>query len=213
MKFRNIIILVVLLSSSFTQFVFGQFEGVRIIPENPTSDDNIKVEYPATFSYSDCSLGDYSISLQGNEVIAILKYNVGAAAAFCSRVDTLTIGHLNKGNYLLITNTTDSRAYPYDVDTLHFTVGSVDVHEIPESQIIELYPNPTNKSLNINVNEIGDLQTIKIYDISGRLVLSKDLDNVNEKYIELDISSLVNGLYTCTLTGKRNPISKKFIKR
>ncbi len=108
MKLRNILLLVVLLSTSFTQFMFGQFESVKIIPENPTPDDNITVEYSATFSYSACSLEDYSISLQGNEVIVALKYNVGAWAASCSRVDTLTIGHLTKGNYLLITNTTDS---------------------------------------------------------------------------------------------------------
>ena len=60
---------------------------------------------------------------------------------------------------------------------------------------------------------MDDLQTIKIHDISGRLVLKKDLDNVNGKHIELDISSLVNGVYICTLSGKRNPISKKYIKR
>ena len=77
---------------------------------------------------------------------------------------------------------------------------------------LQLYPNPTNKSLNIKINEMDDLQTIKIHDIAGRLVLKRDLDNVNEKHIELDISSLVNGIYICTLSGNKNPISKKFIK-
>jgi len=215
MKFRNIILLVVLLSTSFTQFTFGQFESVKIIPENPTPDDNITVEYSATFSYSGCSLGDYSISLQGTEIIATLKYNVGYAAALCSRVDTLTIGHLTKGNYLLITNTTDSRAYPHDVDTLYFTVGSVGTHEISKSQIMDLYPNPTSDLINIEF-QLNNSETVSltIYDLQGKTIATPTIGDKDQGKQKVTISTahLPKGIYLVQMNVGKEIITRKIVR-
>ena len=215
MKLRNILLLVVLLSTSFTQFMFGQFESVKIIPENPTPDDNITVEYSGTFSYSGCSLGDYSISLQGTEIIATLKYNVGYAAALCSRVDTLTIGYLTKGNYLLITNTTDSRAYPYDVDTLYFTVGSVGVHEISKSQIMDLYPNPTSDLINIEF-QLNNPETVSltIYDLQSKAIATPTIGNKGQGKHKVTISTahLPKGIYLVRMNAGKEIITRKIVR-
>ena len=164
---------------------------------------------------SPCYLDSSLVDLVNDTIHVKLFYAMGSMSSICERVDTLNLGVLNVGSYTIQTekyHVQINDTLLYNTIYLSVNIGHLSIEDVFSSNSINLYPNPTNKSLNIKFNEMDDLQTIKIHDVTGRLVLKRDLDNVNEKHIELDISSLVNGVYICTLSGNKNPISKRFIK-
>jgi hypothetical protein len=70
---------------------------------------------------------------------------------------------------------------------------------------IYIYPNPTTSSLTIN--GITNINTAEVYNISGKLLLTKQL-NTNQ----LDISSLAKGLYLIKLSTEEGSLVSKFVK-
>lgn len=71
-------------------------------------------------------------------------------------------------------------------------------------QNMSLYVNPTNYDLTINYSE--SIQEIKIFNISGQLVLSCIKDK------KINVSSLSKGVYIANVNSNGKYISKKFLK-
>lgn len=72
-----------------------------------------------------------------------------------------------------------------------------------KDQII-IYPNPTNKYLNIN--SASTIKQIEIIDITGRIVLS------NKKDKKIDVNSLNSGIYFIKVYSDNKTFSQKIIK-
>lgn len=89
---------------------------------------------------------------------------------------------------------------------VHFTVvnptttGINDVSDITFS----VFPNPTTDFLNISTSD--NIESVKVFDMNGRLVIS---DTYNTSNVKLDVMNLTNGYYT-VLVNDVKPI--KFIK-
>ncbi|MGK0391587.1 MAG: cytochrome c peroxidase [Maribacter sp.] len=76
---------------------------------------------------------------------------------------------------------------------------------------IKLYPNPAKEVLNVQLNTVGYAQ-ISISDISGRLVLNKNvIINETGQTEILDISKLVKGYHILTIQTNEGIVSKKFV--
>jgi hypothetical protein len=69
------------------------------------------------------------------------------------------------------------------------TVGASD---LSESKSFSIYPNPTQNIININVNSEDLGLPIKLFDIYGKLALSKTIDQTD---FNLDLTNLANGIY------------------
>ncbi|WP_178989217.1 YCF48-related protein [Winogradskyella schleiferi] len=69
---------------------------------------------------------------------------------------------------------------------------------------LTIYPNPTKRVLNINIDE--SIDEILIYDLTGKQLLTKE----NSKTI--DVSNLRNGIYIVKIYSNNSIISKHFIK-
>lgn len=83
-------------------------------------------------------------------------------------------------------------------------IPPVSVDEIHAKNTIQFHPNPVIDVLNIST--LSDIETIKIYDLTGRLVLQYQNTSV-------DVSTLPNGHYIAvveTIKGEIHP--HKFIK-
>ena len=92
-----------------------------------------------------------------------------------------------------------------DEDGDAFKTGDAIVQNINDvSNNISIYPNPVKNTLIVN----GEFNSINIYDVSGKLVLSSDFsDNIN-------VSSLANGFYTLNInTNKGTQIQKITISK
>lgn len=68
-----------------------------------------------------------------------------------------------------------------------------------------LYPNPTSDILNIKSN--SEIQSIEVFDISGRKM------NTELNGHKVDVSHLSSGSYTIIITSKDGNVSEKFIKK
>ena len=93
-------------------------------------------------------------------------------------------------------------------DTIDGVVGITDFN-IPTANV-SVYPNPTSGQLTVNSNET--IQSIVIYDLSGRIVGMQDINAETTAY--LNVAHLNSGIYfiKTQLTNKQTKTSK-FIKQ
>ena len=76
---------------------------------------------------------------------------------------------------------------------------------------LSLFPNPAKIYINLNLKGWGGMTSICVYDMSGKLVQSKQVINANQS--KLDVSSLKSGVYMLRVLGKADHLrSMKFIK-
>ncbi|MFC2100399.1 T9SS type A sorting domain-containing protein [Bacteroidota bacterium] len=76
-----------------------------------------------------------------------------------------------------------------------------------------VYPIPANNQINIVFNFLLEkLAILELYDISGRLILKKDLSAGTEFYI-LDVKEISDGIYFINLKGNQRNYIKKIIIR
>ncbi len=68
----------------------------------------------------------------------------------------------------------------------------------------KIYPNPSSEYLNFNQK----IESIKVFDIQGKLVLNKKINSNN-----LNVSELKNGVYILEAFSENKKISQKFIKK
>ncbi len=88
-------------------------------------------------------------------------------------------------------------------------INSVGIDEL-NTNLVSIYPNPTNEVLNVKLNNETSSGTILIYDTRGRLVISKTINQTNTI---IDVTDLVNGYYVIEVKNNQNIIHKNFIKR
>lgn len=74
---------------------------------------------------------------------------------------------------------------------------------------ISFYPSPVNDVLFIENNNLA-LKNIFIYDVNGRKVFAKNVNNKKNK-ISLNVSSLENGIYIINFSDGVKSVSKKMI--
>ena len=75
---------------------------------------------------------------------------------------------------------------------------------------IEIFPNPTNDKLVLISNSY--IEAVLIYDLTGRLILSKPIEATNEETIEIDVTSIGRGSYFLELQSSGKTFTRKFIR-
>ncbi|WP_191963460.1 T9SS type A sorting domain-containing protein [Pseudotamlana haliotis] len=86
---------------------------------------------------------------------------------------------------------------------------SIGSHEIGHDAL-KLYPNPTKDWLYIQGASTVELEQIFVFDIGGRLILSKSFDQPSQEEI-LDLSGLTKGVYFVKLSAKSGELTEKVI--
>ena len=66
-----------------------------------------------------------------------------------------------------------------------------------EKSTFNLYPNPSNGKVHIDLNDVGNRSEIlaEVYDSKGLHLMGITKENSNKQSLDLDLSSLANGLY------------------
>ena len=83
---------------------------------------------------------------------------------------------------------------------------SVSIKEI-NSNLISIAPNPSNNIITLNSVEL--IQSIKMYDISGKQILNFSNLHTNSKII--DLTGFSNGIYIIRIKGEKFNISEKLL--
>ena len=78
---------------------------------------------------------------------------------------------------------------------------------------LSIYPNPATNVLKLSLeNGFSKNTGLEIFDETGKLVMSKQLQNLDFKgIIQLDITSLSNGRYFVRLTDSTGFVTKNFV--
>lgn len=108
-------------------------------------------------------------------------------------------------NKILIENRIEFNEYP-QFDVYSLPTSELTSKEIQGKNKLSAFPIPTNKILNI-INPKNGTNKIEIFDNSGKLVLSKNFAN-SENKISLDLENLPKGIYMYKI-GEQ---TSKFIK-
>ncbi len=91
-----------------------------------------------------------------------------------------------------------------------FVINGVLANESFELSAIEIYPNPSTGLFTISYGTFQSTQ-IQVYDISGKLILTKENLNVSET--NLDLSSASQGIYFIKISSDSQNIVKRLIKK
>ncbi|MFM7078453.1 MAG: LamG domain-containing protein, partial [Bacteroidota bacterium] len=96
---KTLPILILALASSH---VFGQFiQGVNITPQNPTSNDTIRVVATGFLPSSGCDNKNITISQQGSQININALHCMGLLTTICNVSDTVFLPPLSAGTYTL----------------------------------------------------------------------------------------------------------------
>src|SRR5690606_33588808 len=98
------------------------------------------------------------------------------------------------------------RAEGFTINILPYSaIGSVEIEDKESIQLIQLYPNPANDMLTIEINAIDQEEVLMIItDLSGRVAYSENLMIESGKTNQiLDVSSLAKGAYFLILNAQQ----------
>lgn len=94
----------------------------------------------------------------------------------------------------------------FDLNIVQF-VGIKENGNIGNSVFV--YPNPTNRSINVKIDDFTEKYNYKIYNNLGQLILSGNLDN---NISSINVQSLTTGMYLLEIMSKDKKATAKFIK-
>lgn len=209
-QLKHLFVFFLMLASQQAIAQLPAIDSMKVIPEHPTENNEIKVILYATFPSGDCILTNHSLDIQGGDIVLNLHYTVGAATYICHSTDTVTIGMLSAGDYELEANLYMGPGQSFDTDTLLFSVGSsLGVAEISHDPKIIISPNPFQDKLVVTTNEL--MERIEVFSAIGQKA-AVEIHLIDGQEI-IDLSNLKDGIYFIVLTdSKGRSYPKRIIK-
>ncbi len=201
-----------------TDLIRGQSYTATIIPQaagtvgSAYTDDEIAI-------YIDWN-NDESFTGTG-ERVAYVKVATGWSNQFTFTVPmNATLGKLrmrcrisyqpDEGGISPCGTTADGEVEDYSVVVKNPTsTTGIEEHELFSA--VQLFPNPATDQLTIDFNQSEhNIEVVQIKDVTGKTIL--ELKNDDSKLIQVDITSLSNGLYQVVLQANDIQITRRFIK-
>lgn len=93
----------------------------------------------------------------------------------------------------------------------YFTTLPLRTEETRIESVMKVYPNPASTVLNIDFLDLEKTAHIEVYNLIGKLVLAKEV-NKGTATMQLDISTLINGVYTIKLHDNSQVMTSRFVK-
>jgi len=82
------------------------------------------------------------------------------------------------------------------------------------NETLSIYPNPVQNELHIQFNATSSQSFVKIYNITGELQISKNIQNVvGQNNISVTLNNLKNGLYFISVQNGGQNLTKSFLKQ
>ena len=127
----------------------------------------------------------------GNTMVAGKKFFMGSCPDSTGLV-AYQDAYLNNWNGKLDDIGVWNRQLTQQEITALYNGGTVGLNDLHQPVSFSVYPNPAQNIINIKVNPEDLGLPIKLFDIYGKLALSKTID---QKDFNLDLTNLANGIY------------------
>ncbi len=116
-------------------------------------------------------------------------------------------------SYHIPNNVSGNNTYRYYVVANGAPVDSVDVNysytlsvQSQKPATVNVFPNPANHVLNVNIEHMSSNSSISIYDITGKVVLNSPIINGNN---QLNVEDLNAGVYFYAIRNNKDIIETK----
>ena len=96
--------------------------------------------------------------------------------------------------------------------TLYFIDKNVLSTDTLSLDSITLFPNPTDGEFTVVKPSGLDLESLAVYDITGRLIIEEDLSTMSQTKM-ININALPGGTYICVFKGNGEELVKRIIKK
>jgi len=98
-------------------------------------------------------------------------------------------------------------------DSVTISVVVTGIEEFDKNLFVTCYPNPAKDFLFVNIHDvIMDKATLNIQSVTGSMVYSEEISNINNNYTKkLDVSTLSKGVYVLIIKNDNNQFVKRFI--
>jgi bacillolysin len=93
-----------------------------------------------------------------------------------------------------------------------FVISGVLANESFELNAISIYPNPSNGIFNIALGDVNPT-LIEVYDLTGKIILSKKEITTSNFETSIDLSSASQGVYFVKIAADNQQIVKRLIKQ
>jgi len=166
----------------------------------------------ATFSTTSCSIGLTVSAISGSSALASVTGSNGELEFFWQNTvtgDTFTtteafVSDIAEGAWV-VQVVDESGCSAMTVISLISGIGDPGI--LAE---VQLAPNPTNGLINISLNsELSDELSIRLFDLQGKELLSRQYDADSSFNTTLDIENLAEGVYMIHFTTGENSFAKR----
>ena len=122
----------------------GNIDSLKLLPDNPTQTDTVKVICYITFGSSSCILDSSILIINNSQITISAYYTIGFESTICNSIDTIVIGKLDTGYYQLNYNVVKENNNPtFYSDSLNFTISSSNsIYEEKSNAYFKISPNP-----------------------------------------------------------------------
>jgi PKD repeat protein len=137
-------------------------------------------------------------------------WSPGGATTPILQIDTIGKG---LGTHIYSVTVTDANGCSAIDSALITFYDCTGINELPGSNLIELYPNPSTGQFAIRSQSIpSGKYDLSVFDSRGKMVYSELSLNIENEFLHsLNLSALPNGIYVLNLKNKTTGYSKRFI--
>lgn len=115
--------------------------------------------------------------------------------------------YLTGGSYMVALQAFNSICM--DDNTYEVQLPLVGLNVLPQSNAVELFPNPNNGFFTVELNEQRKVNDVSILDMTGRKTAFQY--SINKSIISFDLEENNSGIYFLQIITNKNIYSKKFV--
>lgn len=149
----------------------------------------------------------------GNGAPYTVSNSANAATGTISATGPYYIGAFANNSEVIVTLTSQADGGCFlSSSTITMDCSTVNVNEISPLSLSELFPNPATNYVNISTENLSGQMNLRIFDISGKMVLQKSWTVSGSNHV-LAIDSLSSGVYSFLLENQgEQQLRKLFVQ-
>ena len=114
--------------------------------------------------------------------------------------------------HIISLSTQDISGFTAECEFTLTVIDNLGTQNTTALRAITMYPNPANDVITINNPQNINLMSVSIYDITGRLIITKDLQSASQERT-IDIGALQSGNYLLFIKSTFGQITKQLLKQ
>ena len=186
-----------------------------VITTNSNACDGVGTSVQTTVTFTTTPSAAASFSTNGN-VVTFTNTSTGASSYSWDFSDftnssaaSPSHAFISNGSYPVILTAINGACSDTLLLTINITVG---IEELLGLNNISIYPNPANENLVVAFDNQSDSAfKLLVSDRVGRIIQTIDVQDEDQNFVSMNVSSLANGMYSILFVGQNSSFTKSFI--